>query len=119
LTLPGGFIKIDAVAVAIAPVDLLAQIESGRAPVILDVRSRKEYERGHVPGALHAPFWRVRSMIPRLHLRPDTPLVVYCGHGPRARIAAAALRVLGFQTIAYLGGHMARWTREGLREERT
>jgi rhodanese-related sulfurtransferase len=98
---------------------LLAEIERGAAPVILDVRSRAEYESGHVPGALHVPFWLVRSTIPRLHLRPDTPLVVYCGHGPRAYMAGAALRRLGFHTIAYLAGHMTRWTREGLREERT
>jgi rhodanese-related sulfurtransferase len=97
---------------------LLAEIERGAAPVILDVRSRAEYESGHVPGALHVPFWLVRSTAPGLGLKPGTPLVVYCGHGPRAYLAGAALRRLGFHTITYLSGHMARWTREGLPTER-
>ena len=35
---------------------LAHQIESGTAPVVLDVRSESEYVSGHVPGAIHIPF---------------------------------------------------------------
>jgi rhodanese-related sulfurtransferase len=108
----------EAVTLVVDPHELAAQIEQGLAPVIVDVRSRTEYESGHVPGALHVPFWLVRSTVPGLALKPATPLVVYCGHGPRAYLAGAALRRLGYRTITYLSGHMARWTREGLPTER-
>jgi rhodanese-related sulfurtransferase len=103
---------------SIEPRKLLAEIEGGAAPLIIDVRSRAEYESGHVPGALHVPFWLVRSTAHGLALKPETPVVVYCGHGPRAYLAGAALRRLGFHAITYLSGHMARWTREGLPTER-
>jgi rhodanese-related sulfurtransferase len=102
----------------ISPADLQAQIESGHPPVILDVRSKKEYDTGHVPGALLVPFSRVRATMPALSIEPGTPLVVYCGHGPRAYMAAAALRRLGFTRITYLAGHMSRWIREGRAIER-
>jgi rhodanese-related sulfurtransferase len=101
----------------IDPRELLAAIERGTAPVVLDVRSRTEFASGRVPGALHVPFWLVASKVPALALNPGTPLVVYCGHGPRAYLAGAALRRLGFRRITYLAGHMARWTREGLPTE--
>jgi rhodanese-related sulfurtransferase len=101
----------------IEPRELLAEIERGAAPLIIDVRSRAEFERGHVPGARHVPFWRVWAAAPVLALKPDAPIVVYCGHGPRAYLAGSTLRRLGFQTITYLSGHMARWTREGLPTE--
>jgi rhodanese-related sulfurtransferase len=81
------------------------------------VRSRAEYAAAHVPGALHLPFWQVKSGAPSLALKVDQPVVVYCGHGPRAYLAGAALRRLGFLSITYLAGHMARWTREGLPTE--
>lgn len=96
---------------------LLTRIESGAAPVILDVRSRSEFARGHVPGARHIPFWRVSRRIGELSIPRDTELVVYCGHGPRAAIAGRALRRRGFTRITYLEGHFTRWRGAGFREE--
>ena len=96
---------------------LLTRIESGAAPLILDVRSRLEFVRGHVPGARQIPFWRVSRQIDELSIPRDSELVVYCGHGPRAVIAGRALRRRGFTRITYLEGHFARWRGAGFREE--
>jgi len=96
---------------------LLTRIESGAAPLILDVRSRLEFVRGHVPGARHVPFWRVSRQIDELSIPRDSELVVYCGHGPRAVIAGRALRRRGFTRITYLEGHFSRWKSAGFREE--
>ncbi len=96
------------------PSELLERIDSGQPPVILDVRSGWEYEKGHVPGAIHLPFYSAyfrRGEIPAGH---DEPLVVYCEHGPRAGVAAFALRQAGFKKVIYLQGHMSRWRKDGL-----
>jgi rhodanese-related sulfurtransferase len=98
--------------------DLLASIEAGAAPRILDVRSRVEYEGGHVPGAMHIPFWQLVAAAPPDSLSPEERIVIYCGHGPRARLAGAALKRRGFAQVEYLKGHMSEWRRAGLREER-
>jgi rhodanese-related sulfurtransferase len=97
---------------------LLRRIESGAAPVILDVRSRTEFANGHVPGARHVPFWWVSRRIGELSIPGDAELVVYCGHGPRAVIAGRALRRKGFTRIRYLEGHFSRWRRARFREEK-
>jgi len=97
---------------------LLRQIDSNMAPVILDVRSVKEFTDGHVPGALNIPFESVSSRANELPGSPQSPLVVYCGHGPRAWMAGAALRKHGFTNISYLAGHFSKWRAAGLREER-
>ncbi|MFZ0256263.1 MAG: rhodanese-like domain-containing protein [Gammaproteobacteria bacterium] len=99
---------------AIKPSELFRQIESGTAPTIVDVRSRWEFEKGHVPGALHIPFWAAfmrSSEIPTLH---QEPVIVYCAHGPRAGFAKAALRLSGFDRVFYLEGHMSGWKKAGL-----
>ncbi|HEY9465494.1 MAG TPA: rhodanese-like domain-containing protein [Vicinamibacterales bacterium] len=96
---------------------LLTRIESGAAPLILDVRSRLEFARGHVPGARHIPFWRVSPQIDESSIPRDAELVVYCGHGPRAVIAGRALRRRGFTRITYLDGHFSKWRSAGFREE--
>ena len=96
---------------------LLTRIESGTAPRILDVRSRLEFAKGHVPGAHHIPFWRISRQIDGLTIPRDAELVVYCGHGPRAVIAGRALRRRGFTRITYLEGHFSKWRSAGFREE--
>jgi len=94
--------------------DLLAALASEAALLVLDVRSRLEYSRGHIPGARHSPFWLVPARIGRLRARREIPIVVYCGHGPRAWFAAAALRRRGFPHVYTLRGHWAGWKRAGL-----
>jgi rhodanese-related sulfurtransferase len=98
----------------IAPAELLAQIAAGTPPAILDVRSQSEFRRGHLPGAAHAPFWRVARCARDLALEPADPVVVYCGHGPRAGLAAAVLRRVGFSNIRLLAGHWSKWYAAGL-----
>jgi rhodanese-related sulfurtransferase len=90
-------------------------IDAGTPPIVLDVRSHREYVRAHVPGARNIPFWRIASSdIPGS--REDS-IVIYCGHGPRAAVAAAVLRRRGFRSVACLAGHMAKWHRSGFPEE--
>jgi rhodanese-related sulfurtransferase len=96
---------------------LIAQIEAGAAPAIIDVRSRREFMRGHVPGATHIPFWLMPARIAQVPASRAQPLVLYCGHGPRAYMAGAALRAAGFRQVLYLEGHMRGWRRARLREQ--
>jgi rhodanese-related sulfurtransferase len=98
----------------VSAADLLGEIERGEAPAILDVRTRAEYEQGHVPGAINVPFTSLLFGSPELPIGPDRPMVVYCGHGPRAKLAAVGLRRRGFSRIRYLAGHMAGWARARL-----
>jgi rhodanese-related sulfurtransferase len=100
------------------PRELLEWIATRTPPTILDVRSTAEFADGHVPGAKHIPFWAVPWRASALDARPDDPIVVYCGHGPRAQLAIAALRARGFTRVASLAGHMANWREAGLPVER-
>jgi rhodanese-related sulfurtransferase len=97
--------------------DLEARIRAGTAPAILDVRSAREFAGGHVPGAVHIPFWRVSARVADVPAGRNEELVVYCGHGPRALIAERALRRHGFTRLASLEGHFSTWRRDGRPEE--
>lgn len=98
----------------VEPDNLARDIVEGRRPAILDVRSGFEFRRGHVPGAVHIPFWLLPRRIARMPFRADQPVVVYCGHGPRAWIAGAVLRRHGYRYVQYLKGHMSAWLRARL-----
>ena len=94
--------------------ELLASIEKGPAPVIVDVRSQSEYESGHVPGALHLPFYSLWSRHSEIKATPEDQVVLYCEHGPRAGIAKFALWTIGYENIVYLDGHMSGWKQKEL-----
>jgi outer membrane protein assembly factor BamB/rhodanese-related sulfurtransferase len=97
------------VSSSVSPEALAEAIAAGTPPLVLDVRSKREFDEGHLPGAVHLPFWRIGSRWQELADKRENPIVVYCGHGPRARMAGAALRRHGFTRVAYLEGHMKRW----------
>ena len=91
--------------------ELARAIDSGRPPAILDVRTAEEFAAGHVPGAINIPFNEVGARAVEIPAAHDTVVVVYCGHGPRAWLAARALRSRGFRRVEFLKGHWARWRR--------
>ena len=96
---------------------LLSRIDAGISPVVVDVRTRREFQLGHVPGAINHPLHSLLLHPADLPAALDEPVVIYCGHGPRARIAAAMMRRAGFRRIDLLDGHMAGWREDGFREE--
>ena len=99
-------------------VDLAAKIAGGERPLILDVRSEREFADGHVPGAVNVPFNQVSSRLADVPGTSGDELIVYCGHGPRAYIAAVALRHAGARRVVYLRGHWSGWEAAGLPQER-
>jgi len=92
-------------------VELAREIAGGQPPAILDVRTPEEFARGHVPGAINIPFSQVGRRAGEIPAAHDAVLVVYCGHGPRAWLAARALRARGFSRVEFLKGHWAGWLR--------
>jgi rhodanese-related sulfurtransferase len=83
-------------------------------PLIVDVRSRSEYLYGHIPGAIHIPFWSLLWRHAPIAQDQQRQTVIYCEHGPRAVLARALLSIVGKGDVALLEGHMSGWRRAGL-----
>lgn len=98
---------------SIAPEDLLQAIAAAKAPPIIDVRTSREYQAGHITGAIHIPHLEVWFHRREFPAAKTDPIVVYCSHGPRAWIAAFQLWTLSYQNVASLQRHMSGWERQG------
>ena len=98
--------------------DLLKKIESGEAPLILDVRTAGEYRSGHVPQAINIPHSELASRLAELAGAKDREVVTYCERGPRAGFAESVLQEAGFSAVRHLVGDMYAWRRRGLPIER-
>lgn len=87
------------------------------APLLVDVRSKDEYARDHIPGAVHIPFYAIGSGLQERGHPKDKPVVLYCEHGPRAGLAGISLSVQGYADVYSLQGHMQGWRQSGFAVE--
>jgi rhodanese-related sulfurtransferase len=94
--------------------ELVKRIQSNSAPVMVDARSPIEFKRGHIPGAVNAPFWKILFKAAPLPEDRNREMVVACMHGQRAWLASKALALRGYRNTTLLDGHMQEWLKEGL-----
>ncbi len=79
---------------------------------ILDVRERKEWEAGHIPGSVFEP-WHDIDALPT-GLDPDKPVAVVCGSGERAAVGASLVKRYGAtEVIHVIEGGVPKWKRLG------
>lgn len=65
---------------------------------VLDVRSAAEREERHIPGSLHIPLLDVKARLDELPR--DQTILLHCGGGGRATVAASLLHANGFCVAA-------------------
>jgi hydroxyacylglutathione hydrolase len=84
---------------------------------LLDVRERGEWDRGHIPGSIHAPYHDLLELPDELD--PERPIAAICASGQRAAVAASLLKRLGAKDVIHVvDGGVPRWEREGWPIER-
>jgi hydroxyacylglutathione hydrolase len=79
---------------------------------VLDVRTEKEWNAGHIDGAIHIHGGKLQERfadVPR-----DKPVAVVCGSGYRASIAASFLKREGYEDVTNVLGGMTAWKAAGL-----
>jgi rhodanese-related sulfurtransferase len=77
------------------------------AVVFVDVRTRREYEGGHVRGARNIPHDQMASRWQELDPHRGERLLLYCRSGRRSRMATEILRRHGFDRAENAGGFSA------------
>lgn len=71
--------------------------------VLLDVRTSREYQGGHIPGSVNVPLQTLGDDN-TLPVDQDTPLFVYCHSGARSGQAVRMLNRMGYANIKNIGG---------------
>ena len=74
-------------------------LSEGAAGVIIDVREAHEFERDHLPGAVHLSKGVLERDIEALVPDVNRRVVLYCGGGFRSAIAGASLRDMGYVDV--------------------
>ena len=86
----------------------------GEPFTLVDVREDREWEAGHVPGAVHVGKGVIERDAESVLPDPDAPVVLYCGGGYRSALAADALGQMGYTRVESMDGGFRAWTEAGL-----
>ena len=83
--------------------------------VVVDVRTREEYDGGHIENAVLVPNESIGSEMPEALPDKEATLLIYCRSGRRSKDAAQKLLALGYQNVFDFGG-VIDWPYELVKE---
>lgn len=73
--------------------------------ILIDIRSRQEYQKEHWPGAVNYCYEDIESG--RIRLPANRKLVLYCDHGGGSMQLARNLGKEGYHVVTVVGGYEA------------
>lgn len=95
---------------SIEPGQLCDYVSKNRNVVLLDVRTRKEFEGrsnpdyGTLKGAINIPIQELDSRLGELDAYKGKEVIVYCSHGQRSSQASYVLMQNGFEKVRNMTG---------------
>lgn len=97
---------------AISPKSAKEILSAPKGAVLVDVRTREEFEDSRIPGSVLLPYDQITAgSAAKAIPSKDSPIIVYCRTGRRSQLAAASLVYLGYRNVLDLGG-IASWPYE-------
>jgi rhodanese-related sulfurtransferase len=72
--------------------------------VVLDVRTKEEYDEGHIPNAVLLPVTEIEENAEKILTDKKATILVYCRSGNRSETASKKLIELGYTNVYDFGG---------------
>lgn len=86
---------------------------NGEKAVLVDLREAKEFNDGHIAGAVHIPLAKISSRISELDKHRDKVIILVDKLGQHAGATGKSLGKAGFQ-VRRLRGGIGEWVSQGL-----
>lgn len=83
--------------------DGIIAFKADKNAVLLDVRTKEEYNAGHIDGSINLPMQSLNKISAEVE-NLFTPLYVYCHSGVRSAKAVQVLRNKGYINVTDIGG---------------
>lgn len=78
--------------------------------VVLDLRTAKEFDDGHITAAINIPHSELGTRLKELAKHKESPLILVCKMGQHSGAANKMLADDGFVNVKRMHGGMAEWT---------
>jgi rhodanese-related sulfurtransferase len=80
---------------------------------VIDVREDHEWSEAHIKGSEHLGKGIIERDIERFAPDKSSDLILYCGGGFRAALAADSLQRMGYTNVRSMAGGWRAWIEEG------
>ncbi len=84
--------------------EAITLLENDENVILLDVRTIKEYKKGHLQGATLIPLYALEANLGMLKRDKEKKIIVYCQSGNRSVAASRILEKKGFTPLNVKGG---------------
>ncbi len=88
-------------------------MDSGEKYILLDVRSKSEYEAAHLPGAINISRGLIEWVVPKRIRDTDAKIYVYCRTGARSALSTQRLRQMGYANAVNIYESFKGWVEAG------
>jgi len=88
------------------------QLMNRDGAAILDVRDPKDFQAGHIVGAINIPEAKIPERLRELEAAREKPLLLYCSTGMVSGRAGSLLKKSGFGRLYSLRGGISAWRQE-------
>ena len=95
----------------ITPEEAKKRLDNEKGIILLDVRTKEEYETGHIKDSKLMPVDTLKEESVKSLLDKEATIVVYCRSGNRSATAASILVEQGYKNVYNLGG-ISNWPYE-------
>ncbi len=99
---------------SISPASLRNLLKDPGDLFIIDIRSPKDFEAGHIEPSVNIPFSRLQLRYPVIPL--NRKIIVVDERGLRSYLAASYLARKGFRDVRWLAGGMEEWRRQSTKK---
>jgi rhodanese-related sulfurtransferase len=93
--------------------DVKAKLDRGDKFLLVDVREESEWNKDHLPGAIHLGKGIIERDIDGRVPDTTTEVVLYCGGGYRSALAADNLQKMGYGNVWSMDGGHRGWMEKG------
>ena len=93
--------------------EIKARLDRGEKFVLVDVREESEWQKDHLPGAIHMGKGVIERDVEQKIPDLKTELVLYCGGGFRSALAADNLQKMGYTNVISMDGGVRGWREKG------
>lgn len=98
----------------VSAIEAQALLQANPNIQVLDVRTKGEFKRAHIDGAIRVNYFSTKFKKKLRALDLNTPYLVHCKSGHRSNRAVKVMQKLGFTNIIHLDGGYDAWKKLAL-----
>ncbi|MFA5894527.1 MAG: rhodanese-like domain-containing protein [Candidatus Shapirobacteria bacterium] len=98
----------------IKPKEMYESITRGEEVIILDVRTKEEFDEGYIKGAINLPIDNLMEELAKTLPDKQAKIYVYCHSGVRSEASVKYMMKQGYSQVINMTDGIAQWESDNL-----